>query len=278
MTKTRETIAERVDALMEDASVALVARQYFACESHCTQAMELAHRQRDYERMARICLPLQEARRQKRDLAADSQQVFVIDDQLPNANKLQPGCYLVRPPRVGLDGRMLREMLENAQVPAIVVVREPTTKTGHWPVVALGPATIRTRVQPPARGMAAKGRRGRKAGVAARHETDSPEVAIPPVEWFLAANESLGDAAIMSVDPARPVLARVEALLLRLAALPDHEKLHQALAAACAEAAALPAEARLLMEPEVEDELDRELAEEEQLRREAGGPRAIDDN
>ena len=276
MTKARETIAERVDALMEDASVALVARQYFACEVHCSQAMELAHRQRDYERMARICLPLQEARRQKRDLAADSQQVFVIDDQLPNANKLQAGCYLVRPPRVGLDGRMLREMLENAQVPAIVVVREPTTKAGLWPVVALGPATVRTKVQPPARG-ASKGRRGRKGGVAARHATDSPEVAIPPVEWFLAANEALGDAAITSVDPARPVLARIEALLLRLAALPDHEKLHQALGAACAEAAALPAEARMLMEPENEDELDRELAEEEQLRREVGAGEAADE-
>ncbi|MFN3311207.1 MAG: ABC transporter permease, partial [Thermomonas sp.] len=45
-------------------------RDYFAAERLCLEALELAHKACDYERMARICLPLQEARRQKRDLAA----------------------------------------------------------------------------------------------------------------------------------------------------------------------------------------------------------------
>ncbi|MFN0011288.1 MAG: hypothetical protein ACKVS8_06545 [Phycisphaerales bacterium] len=276
MTKTRETFAERVDALMEEASQALVACKYFLCESRCLQAMDLAHRQRDYDRMVRICLPLQEARRQKRDMAVDSRQVFVIDDQLPKPNRLHAGCYLVRPPRVGLDGRMLREMLDNAEVPAIVVVREPTTQAGLWPVVALGPATVRTKVMPPVQ--SARKRGAKKAAVATRHESDAPEVAIPPVEWFLSANEALGDAAIASVDPARPVLTRIEALLMRLGALPDHEKLHQALAAACAEAATLPPEVRALMDPTPEDELDRELAEEEQLKQGLGDAPEPDDN
>ncbi len=276
MTRVRDNTAQRVDTLMEEASRALMARDYFLCEARCLEAMDLAHRDHDYERMARICLPMQEARRQKRDLAADCEQVFVIDDQLPNAAKLQPGCYLVRPPRVGLDGRMLREMLDHAHVPAIVLVREPTTKAGLWPVVALGPATVRTKVPPPER--SAKRRRVRKGAVAARHEADSPEVAIPPVAWFLAANEALCEAALAAVDPARPVLARIEALLLRLGALPDNEKLHQALAAACTEAAALPVDARLAMDPESEDELDRELAEEEQLARELGQPARPEEN
>lgn len=40
------------------------------------------------------------------------------------------------------------------------------------------------------------------------------------------------------------MLVRVEELLMRLQALPNHEKLHQALLAACEEAALLPAHER----------------------------------
>lgn len=271
MTRTKDA-GEKIDAIMERASVALVERRYFACESLCLDAMELARRDRDYERMARICLPLQESRRLKRDLAADSRQIFVIDDQLPKATKLQAGCYLVRPPRVGLDGRMLREMADRRETPIIVVTREPTTRDGLWPVVAIGPITLRTKVAPPVPG-AGKKRGTKKNGVQSRHADDSPECAIPPVEWFLAACEALGDAAIAGVDAARSPAARVEHLLMRLGSLPDHEKLHQALAAACAEAALSTDVDDELDELSPEAELERELAQEAEL----GQPEMADD-
>ncbi len=245
LSKTKDAPGVRIDQIMDKASKALVERRYFECERLSVEALEMAHQLTDYERMARICLPLQEARRQKRDLAADSRNIFVFDDQLPRAGKLQPGCYLVRPPRVGLDGRLLRELADKKEVPVIIVTREPTTRTGLWPVVSLGPVTVRTRVEPPvvrASSAAARARKKKPVSEAVLSPSATAitpgavEDVLPPVEWFLMANEVLGDACIASIDPARPAFARVEDLLLRLAAICDHEKLHQRLAEACIQA------------------------------------------
>jgi hypothetical protein len=267
VSKTGQSARERIDALMEEASCALVARQYFQTERLCLEALNAANAVHDYERMARILLPLQEARRLKRQLAYDAGNVTLVDGDLPLTSQLRPGCYLVQPPRVGLDGRTLREALDRAEIPGVVVVREPTTRTGLWPIVALGPCTVRVRLEPPRdlRPIPGKGRRGAKAatagnsskagskggtgskgGVAVRAPTEYTirldPVGLPPVEWFESALEALGDAAIREIDPARPCWLRVDELLLRLQTVPDHEKLHQRLAEACLEAARTPCE------------------------------------
>ncbi len=134
---------------MEAASRALVQRRYFDCERLCVEALERSFIAADYERMARILLPLEEARRQKRDLAFDTRDVFVVDRVVPTGRNLRPGCYLVAPPRVGIDGRLLREAANKKKIPTIVVVREPESRDGMWPVVSIGPVTIRTKVPPP---------------------------------------------------------------------------------------------------------------------------------
>jgi hypothetical protein len=255
LTRTSEPPATRIDAIMDKASKALVERRYFEAERLAVEALESAHHEGDFERMGRICLPLQEARRQKRDQAAATGEVFIIDDQLPKPGKLRAGCYLVRPPRVGLDGRMLREMIDRREVPAIVVVREPTTRTGLWPVVALGPVTIRAQVNPPEPSKQKKKPR--------KSNSTAPDELLPDPQWFLTATEQLGDAAINSADPTRGPISRVEDLLLRLQALPDHEKLHQALMAACEEAAKLPEKERRARPSGPLDELDEEAGEAE---------------
>lgn len=281
MSKTKEAPGERIDAIMERASHALVERRYFDAERLCLEALELAHREGDYARMARICLPLQESRRQKRDLAADAREVFIIDDQLPKPGKLHPGCYLVRPPRVGLDGRLLREMADHKHVPIIVLVREPTTRAGLWPIVALGPVTIRTHVKPPEPPPPKKPKASgkKKPAPASAPVAGAPglvEDILPPVEWFLSASEQLGDAAIGTVDPARGVVGRVEDLLMRLAAFPDHEKLHQVLAEACEAAARAPEKERRTKPSNLLDELDDEEGESEPAD-DSGGSSRVDD-
>ncbi len=239
---------DRVDALMEQASKALVARRYFEAERLAVSALRKAHTRRDYERMGRILLPLQEARRQKRDLAFDAAKsgaVFVVDAEVPSGRKLVPGCYLVAPPRVGLDGRQLREAADRREVPVIVTVREPTTRDGLWPVVALGPVTVRAKVTPPTspgkkgksggpKAVASKGAKPSKAG-AVTVGVDPP----PTPEWFLEANEHLGDAGSALAIQSSPH-ARVDALMNALEAIPDHEKLHQRLMDAAREAQHAP--------------------------------------
>lgn len=206
---------EQIDDLMEQASEALAATSYIDAELLADRALHLAHRARDYDRMARICLPLQEARRQRLMQAADADhgrprtadQPF--DDRFPQ----ESGLYLVQPMLVAADARRLRTQALEHRVPAVVLCREPLTSLGLQPVVALGDLVIRTKVRPP--------RNARQ----------------PDRTWFLEALEQLGDAAIDEIDAALTPLRRVDALLERLDAVVDHEKLHQRLAEACRDAA-----------------------------------------
>ena len=62
---------QKIDDLMESASAALAATRYFEAERLAWQALGAAHSAKDFERMGRIALPLQEARRQRYQQALD---------------------------------------------------------------------------------------------------------------------------------------------------------------------------------------------------------------
>lgn len=59
-------------------------------------------------------------------------------------------------------------------------------------------------------------------------------------DWFESAGEALGDKAIADLDPELHPHWRVDEMMEALDAYPEHEKLHQALAKACREAAGTP--------------------------------------
>lgn len=246
---------------MEQASQALVARDYFETERLAASALRKAHALSDYDRMARILMPLQEARRQKRDLAFDAGKVALINSVLPEGRDLHAGCYLVAPPRVGVDGRTLREMADQKKVATIVIVREPTSRDGLWPLVAVGPVTLRAKVPPPdptpPPPPAKPAKKTAKAGGAAGA---TPGQDLPPREWFIEACEALGDAAIEAVAETLPAATRVDHLMERLEALPDHEKLHQRLAEAARQALLEPPRKR---KQSIEDLLDEEEGPDE---------------
>lgn len=212
-----------IDSLMEQASEALVAADYFKAEKLCLQALGKARRAADFERASRIVMPLLEARRQLRHEAVDSGLRVVLTSMPRSGKDLAPGIYLVQPPLIGADARQLREMLAAARVPALVVCREPLTKSGHWPVVGVGSGgltdtlTLRARVLPPQ-----------------LHES-------PDAAWFMAASEAVGDAGIARVRPTDPAAWQAEDLFDALDAAPDHEKLHQHASRACEAASREPA-------------------------------------
>ncbi len=210
----------KIDELMEQASAALVDTDYFKAETVAIKAFEAAHRRQDYERMARILLPLQEARRQKTMQAVDEGVVYLFCDEVDDAEPGSPptpklGCWLISPPFVGADGRNLREAADAQQTPVLVIVEEPLTQLKLRPIVMIGPVTVRTKIKPV--------------------ENWTPQD-------ILAASEALGDAAIEDVDPSLPAPSRVEKLYERLQTVRQHEKLHQALMAACEDAAREAAE------------------------------------
>lgn len=248
MPPAQSKVAQRIDALMEKASEALVRRAYFECERLAADALRRAVAAGDFDRIARIALPLQESRRQIRDLAVDTGKVFSVSGELPMGDALAPGMYLLSPPRVGIDGRMLREEAMRREIPVVVVVREPETRAGLWPVVGVGPVTVRARISPPAAKAprrsakatsAEKGGKGKKAA-AAKLTAENGRAKVT-AEWMLLAGEALGDAAIADLPPGLSPQGRVLALAERLEAVPDHEKLHQRLEESAREAAKIPA-------------------------------------
>lgn len=205
--------AERIDEMMDKASDLLVKTKYFEAEKLAAEALQLARDEDEFERMARIIMPLQEARRQRLLKAFATKALFIIDheEELPEA--IEPGCYLLQPMLVGADARRLRIAALEAKVPVAVLAREPITQLRQQPIVAIAPGlTIRAKIELP------------------------EDVEEPELEWYIRALEELGDGAISSLDPEMDVIRRIDALLLRLEAHPDHEGLHQALREACEEA------------------------------------------
>ncbi|MEN0020335.1 MAG: hypothetical protein AAF747_05580 [Planctomycetota bacterium] len=229
-----------VDGLMERASQALLKTEYFETEKLCLRALWAARRARDFERMSRIALPLQEARRQRRQIAVDAGPVAVIARTADVPKPLVPGMYLVQPPMIGAEARTLRESLFRRGVPGLVLCREPLTRDGKWPIVAVGTQVIRCKVEPP-RAL----ERVEKGSITKDAYPQEADGSGPSGTWFDAAAEALGDAAIAKLVPDDVPEFRVDDLLEFLDAHPDHEKLHQRLADACREAIGTP-------EPETE--------------------------
>jgi hypothetical protein len=202
-----------IDALMEEASQALVKTAYFQAERQAREALTMARDADDFTRMARIIMPLWEARRQRLQQALDVDDIAIVETPIEEDMAIEPGCYLVRPPQVGADARRLRLMALEREIPVAVLCREPTTALKLCPIVAIAPGvTIRTKVEEPA----------------------NPDQV--DTEWFISSMEALGEFAIISLDPALPTLKRLDALLNRLETIPDHEGLHNALEEACQKA------------------------------------------
>ena len=209
----------KLDARMEEASTALTEGRYFDAERVAVAALASAEQAGDFERMARIVLPLLEARRQKRLAAIDTGALYCLSQDIDEEAPVEPGCYLIEPLLVAANGRDLRLRANEQQMPVFVVVREPQSRDGLWPICMIGPKTVRTKVRPPTKG-----------------EAGEPE---PTIEWMVAASEALGDEAIAMVDPDADAPDRVKQLHELLGTCPDHEKLHQALEEACRDAARL---------------------------------------
>lgn len=226
-----QTVGTQIDELMDRASESLVAMRYFESERFGLKALTLAHRALDFERMARITLPLQEARRQKAQLAMDAaatEGVRVVDD--PRARCKAPGLYLVQPPAIAIETRSLVFDADHRGIPILALTREPLTSIGKWPIVMVnGEVAVRAQVPPP---WALE----RVDGSPTRDQAPGP----PSVAWFLGASEALGDGAMAQVNPDDHPSYRVEDLLEFLDCHPMHEKLHQMLAESCRAAVGVP--------------------------------------
>lgn len=228
-----------IDDLMDRASEALVRCDYFEAESLAADGLARARDTRDYERMARITLPLLESRRQKMQLAQDAGRVAMLSATEAQVGVSAPGLYLAQPPLVAADAREARRNADRRRIPVVILTREPMSRaagrSGLWPVVAVGVSltgkdlSVRTYLPPP------PGVVPSDVGITRDQVRDEIGVG-----WFVTACEALGDAAIARLNPADPAAHRVDDVLEFLSAWPTHEKLHQRLIDECRSAMAEP--------------------------------------
>lgn len=201
--------AARIDELMEKAQLALKSARWFEAERLAQRALELSHQAGDFGRMGRIIMPLQESRRQRMQLAAQAKNVSWVVGEIGEDHRVGPGLHIMQPPLVGSDARRIRLTAVRREVPALVICREPDTRLGMVPIVAIGLMTVRARIDPP----------------------EKP--AKPSKQWFLWALEQLGDAAIGMIDTGMDAVRQVDVAISLLDSVPDHEELHTTLVRIC---------------------------------------------
>jgi hypothetical protein len=221
--------SEAVEQLMERASEELAAMHYLPAEAICQTALSSARQAGDWDLYARILLPLQECRRQRRMIAAEG--VARIGSNLLSGDLLdawggrQAGCLLVTLPHTPAEALRLHEHARQKQwhvevlyAPQLVDAGSPRTITLHS---FAGPSVTATTAAPP--------ETWRERWLDPR----TPRVAGKlPGDWFIDAGEALGDAALKQVQAPPGSAERVDQLEQRLATAPDHELLHQHLLAA----------------------------------------------
>ncbi|UCD73863.1 MAG: hypothetical protein JSV91_08690 [Phycisphaerales bacterium] len=201
---------QKIDDLMDKASESLARTAYFEAERMANKALGMARQEGDFDRMARIIMPLLEARRQRLQQALEVKGIVILDGEVTEDMKIDPGCYLVQPPLVGADARRFRLSALHREIPVAVVCREPLTQLGLCPIVTIAPAgSIRAKIEPP----------------------KNPKR--PDRAWFVMAMEELGNFAIDSIDPELAPDRRVDAVLSHLDGIPEHEGLHRYLEQAC---------------------------------------------
>tara|TARA_B100000900_G_scaffold377417_1_gene360849 strand:+ start:95 stop:739 length:645 start_codon:yes stop_codon:yes gene_type:complete len=138
------------------------------------------------------------------DVANGSPQV--IDQVDSELESVDPGVFLLVPYAVAADARRMRFVAMQTEVPMVAVCREPLTMSGQVPIVAIGEVTIRCYVDPP-------------------EDPDSHSL-----KWIMDALDSLGDSAIERLDPTITDAQRIVALRNAVDSIPEHQKLHEALA------------------------------------------------
>jgi len=198
---------EPIAPLMEAASRALASMDYLGCEARCLEALARARAAGAWAEYARILLPLQEARRQRRMIACEAG-VFGVSDPGDLTDLPGAGCLVVLPPLTAEDAARAEADAHAARrhVEVLHVTRDRSAD--RWAVASFrGPSVGCTVPAPPNR--------------------------TPDVRWYLEASEALGDAAIAQVeadaDAPPGSVRRVDRLEAMLAVVVDHEKLHQRL-------------------------------------------------
>lgn len=190
--------------------------------------MQLAYDQKRWGYLARITLPLQECRRQRRMIAAEGHIVLgtehLGDDPVATLCEISSGCVVFTGNKAQTHATGLLEHVR--EHPRHLLVLSATVGQTQWQLRStLEPRINVSYPAPPAPW---------------QHQTLAPTQWLEitdshwptPGDWFLDVLEKLGDQALKTVGTPVDDVKHVDALLGALHAVTDHEILHQQLAKA----------------------------------------------
>ncbi len=232
-----------VQQIIDSAREAGASGDWIGARAGAWSALGEGRQRRDFAAMVCAARVYREASARVVELAESACEGAMILARGSDApDPLVAGCYLLEPPMIGADATRLRDSAFAGGLAVRVLAREPMTRDGLWPVVAVGDVIVRARVAPP---VALE----RVDGAITKDDYPGPAA----LEWFGAALETLGRTALARLDEGEPAQHRVDDLLEFLSALPEHAGIIDALEAACAEAQERPAPTLMRRRPVIDD-------------------------
>lgn len=208
-----------LDQQMETASQALAELDYTQCESLCMDALIQARDASDWVMYQRVLLPLQEARRQRRQAALDGPIRLGLKDRPADIKQLIPtdgnGCLVLNNCCDALD---ISNINAAAGESFELLYADNPIDAPTWTIQSTRNAVYTVEVPAP--------------DPAWRDQwiNDATGQTTSPRHWFMQASEALGNAALATVQSPMGTVDRVRDLEQALYAAGDHELLHQALA------------------------------------------------
>lgn len=213
---------QTIDALMQDASQALAEMDYARCEALCVEALRAAREAQDWAMVRRVLLPLQEARRQKRQSAIDGLIQLGTPEKAASLSELiedqHCGCIVLTQPYSAADADALEHLVRQDKRAVEVLYANNAASETIWHITTV-------------RGPNASAQLAAPDSAWIGQPTDPLATQPPtPAHWFMHASEALGNAALQSIDAAMSSTQRFDQLAEALSAVGDHEILHQRLA------------------------------------------------
>lgn len=210
---------------METASQSLAELDYARCESLCVEALTKARQAEDWVMVQRVLLPLQEARRQKRQTAIDGL-ILLGAPQADQNTELHAflktpglGCVVFTQPHTAEQvSNVQRWITEQGLAIEVLFANNPLT-AASWSITTTALPIVCVEQPAPVQW----------AGRLVDPMTTAPPT---PAHWFMQASEALGDAAIAGITAQPGTVEYFDALAAVLTCVGDHEILHQRLAQA----------------------------------------------
>lgn len=226
-----------LDAVMEEAGVALAKMDYLTCESLCLQALTQARKQKDWAMYGRILMPLQETRRQRRMIAAEGSFRFGTAslDGSPETwlDQCDSGAIVVTHPHDMNVATELMQATQNRRQFIEILFADSGADASVWTLRSFAGPETKVEIQPPPSAW----RDRWLTNLDVNEEASEPagasnSITLTPGAWIIDATEQLGDAALAATAdmPVNESLIIVLEDCLRVVV--DHELLHQRLSGA----------------------------------------------